>query len=177
MNPVSPSARTSSRLWLVIVVAGLFAGPALAQWKWRDANGQITASDRAPPSNVPDKDILQRPEPGVRRVAAAAPAAAPASAASAGAAATKPVTPLAADVEARKRAAEQEAAAKAKAEEARVAKLRAENCGRAQAQARALESGERMARYNAKGEREVIDDATRAAELSAARAVIASDCR
>ena len=35
-----------------------------AQWRWRDKNGQVNASDRPPPKDVPDKDILSRPVKG-----------------------------------------------------------------------------------------------------------------
>jgi cytochrome c biogenesis factor len=177
-------ATSSARSWRLpaaraIAAAGLLAvlaGPAFAQWKWRDANGQITASDRAPPKEIPDKDILERPT----NVAARRPAA-PASAADAAvplAAASAPArTALESEVEARKRAAEQQAAAKARAEEQRLAEQRAENCRRARNQVAALESGQRIARFNDKGEREVLDDKGRADELRVARDVIASDCR
>ncbi len=161
--------------------------PAHAQWKWRDANGRVTASDRAPPREVPDKDILTRPanananaSTSARRpYAMSEPAASAPQAASAPAAAVPgpPRTPLQAEVEAKRRAAEQEAAAKAKAEEERQAALRAENCKRARTQVTTLESGIRVARVNAKGEREMLDDSSRAEELKVARAVVAGDCR
>lgn len=86
-------------------------------------------------------------------------------------------TPLDRELEARKRAAEQEQAARQKAEDARLAAARAENCRRARSHAAALESGQRIARFNAQGEQEVLDDAGRADELRRAREVIASDCR
>ena len=44
----------------------LMAGPALAQWKWRDAAGKVQYSDLPPPAGVAEKDILQRP-PGQRQ--------------------------------------------------------------------------------------------------------------
>jgi len=148
--------------------------PADAQWKWRDAGGQVNISDRPPPNDVPEKDILARPSPQARTVAA--PPAPAASAASApGKAEVRP--PVDRELEARKQAAEQEQAAKAKAEADRLAAVRADNCRRARGQVAALESGERMARFNDKGEREVLDDKARAEELSRARAIVASDCR
>lgn len=153
-----------------------YADPVAAQWKWRDAAGQITVSDRPPPRDIPEKDILARPETNLRRpAAAAAPASAALAAASGGA--TAPRTPLDAEVEARRRAAEQDAAAKTKADEQRLAHQRAENCRRARAHLSALESGQRLARVNDKGEREVMDDKTRADEMRAAREVVSSDCR
>lgn len=181
--------RTVNRSALVVIglVLAAAALPASAQWKWRDANGQITASDRPPPKDVPEKDILARPtQPSVRRVVAPVAAAEPGAAQSAAegsapgapaAAASAPRTPLEKEVDARRRAADAEAAAKAKATEARNAEIRAENCRKARAHITALESGQRMARVNDKGEREVLDDKARADEMRAAREVVTSDCR
>ena len=148
-----------------------------AQWRWRDKNGQVNASDRPPPRDVPDKDILSRPA-DARRAAAAVPAAAPASGAeSTAAAASAPPTALEREVQARKRSAEQEQAAKAKAEEERLSAQRAENCRSARGHLVALDSGQRISRTNDKGEREVLDDKGRADEQRRAREVVASDCR
>jgi len=166
-----PTARLGG---LLVVALGLVLSmPALAQWKWRDANGRVTASDLPPPREIADKDILQRPGTAPRPAPAAA--AAPASAAPA-ASGPAPVK-VDKDLEARKRAADAQQQARQKAEEQRVAALRAENCSRARTHLATLESGQRMARINAKGEREVIDDATRADEVRRARDVISSDCR
>lgn len=155
---------------------------AQAQWTWRDKTGQVNASDRPPPRDIPDKDILSRPTSDTRRAAQTAPQAAPGAASTAAPAAVLPAAPAAKgpldrEIEARKRAAEQEQAAKAKADEERLAGQRAENCRRARGQLVALESGQRMARVNEKGEREVLDDRGRAEETRQAREVIAADCR
>lgn len=168
---VFPSRHVVQALIAICVLAAATA-PAQAQWKWRDANGQITASDRPPPKDIPDKDILGRPASSLRRAAAAA--AAPASAASGVVAAAS--TPLDAEVEARRRASEQQASAKARADEERLAAQRADNCRRARGHLAALESGQRIARTNERGEREVLDDKGRADEMRQARAVITSDC-
>jgi type IV secretory pathway VirB10-like protein len=160
-------------LALLLILATLLAAlPAQAQWKWRDKDGRITVSDRPPPREVPDKDILSRPAAAPRP--AASPASAPAPAAPA---ASAPMTALEREVQARRRAAEEEKAAKAKADEERNAARRAENCRQARNQLAALESGQRIARTNDKGEREVLDDAGRAQETQRARDVIASECR
>ena len=160
--------------------------PADAQWRWRDKSGQVNASDRPPPKDVPDKDILSRPAADARRAAAAAQAASPASGAegtaaaaagTAAAAASAPPTALEREVQARKRSAEQEQAAKAKAEEERLATQRSENCRAARGHLVALDSGQRISRTNDKGEREVLDDKGRADEQRRAREVVASDCR
>jgi len=156
-----------------LVAALAVATPAHAQWKWRDANGRITASDLPPPREVPEKDILQRPTAAVRPPLPAAPASAAASAA-------PPVAKAPAgekELEARKKAAEQQAQAKAKADEEKNAAIRAENCRRARSHLATLDSGQRMFRVNDKGEREIIDDRTRAQESQRAREVIASDCK
>jgi hypothetical protein len=181
-----PTARLAAALAGVALFA-LAVAPATAQWKWRDASGQITVSDLPPPKGIPDKDVLERPAPpSVRRPAPPTPttppgvaaAAAPASAASAAAAGAGPGrTALEAEVDARRRAAERDAAARTKAEEKRLAEQRAENCARARSQIAALESGQRIARFNDKGEREVLDDDARAQELRRAREVAAADCR
>lgn len=147
---------------------------AHAQWKWRDKSGQVNASDRPPPLDIPDKDILARPAPEVRRVFPEA-AASAASAASGGAAAQR--APAGdPQLEARRRAAEQDQASKSKAEEERLKTQRADNCRRARGHLAALEGGQRIARTNDKGEREVLDDRGRADEMRQARTVIASDC-
>jgi hypothetical protein len=153
--------------------------PAQAQWKWRDKDGRITVSDRPPPREVPEKDILSKPNPPARAAAPPAPAAAaaPGAATTPAAAASAPPTALEREVQARKRAADEEKAAKARAEEERNATRRAENCRQARNQLTALESGQRIARTNDKGEREVLDDQGRAQETQRAREVIASDCR
>jgi hypothetical protein len=146
--------------------------PAEAQWKWRDSRGQIHISDIPPPRDVPDKDVLQRPDSAARK---ASPPAAPA-APSASAAATKPA---AADpeLEERKRKAEQEQAARQKADEQKAKAARTENCQRAREQLATMESGMRVVRVRPDGEREYLSDEQRNSEAQRARAAIASDCR
>lgn len=173
LQPLSPSRVGAACLALTLALL-LAAAPAQAQWKWRDKSGQVNVSDRPPPRDVPERDILARPAASTdtRRAAPIAPAAA-ASAASAPVAAPA----VERELEARRRAAEQEREAKARAEEEKNKALRAENCRRARGQLAALESGQRLSRVNAKGEREVLDDRGRADEIRQARDVIASDCR
>jgi hypothetical protein len=186
-----PTLWRPAALALVAAATLLGAASAQAQWKWRDASGRITVSDRPPPREVPEKDILSRPQnlpvrgPAVVATAATpaaaggtAPAATPGGAAAPAApAASAPPTALEREVQARRRAAEAEQAAKAKADEERAAARRAENCRMARSQLAGLESGQRIARVNDKGEREVLDDQARAQETARAREVIASECR
>ena len=143
--------------------------PAQAQWKWRDKGGQITASDLPPPRDVPEKDILQRPDLTLRRPPA------PAASAASGLLPGKPAVDK--ELDARRRAGEQEQQAKVRADEEKLAGQRAENCRRARGHLSALETGQRIARVNDKGEREVLDDRGRAEETRQAREVIASDCK
>jgi hypothetical protein len=154
----------------VLLCVLALAVPAQAQWTWRDKDGRINASDRPPPRDVPDKDILTRP--AVRATAARTAASAASAAAS-----TAATAPQDRELEARKKAAEQDRAAKGKADEERVNAQRADNCRRARSQLAQLESGQRLSRINDKGEREVLDEPARNAELQRAREVIAADCR
>ena len=159
---------------LLAIGAGLLNLPAQAQWHWIDKNGRPVFSDRAPPPDIPEKNI--RRQPGSRPVALQAiplseAATAPKATASAPAAGEdKALT-------ARKQQAEQAEAAKRQAEEERMARLRADSCARARQAKAGLDSGVRIARTNEKGEREFLDDAARAAEAQRIDAVIASDCK
>jgi type IV secretory pathway VirB10-like protein len=163
---------------LLLALATLLAAPAHAQWKWRDKSGQVNVSDRPPPRDVPDKDILARPiPPDARKAVAAVTGGAPASAPVVSAPPLPDKPAVDRELEARKRAADQEASAKAKADEARLADKRADNCRRARSHLASLDSGQRIARVNDKGEREILDDRARAEEARQAREVIASDCR
>ena len=165
-----------SALVLVLVLALAIPASAQAQWKWRDPSGRTQYSDLPPPNGTAERDILQRPDAGPRRALAPLAAASGASAPASGA-------PLLAprgsepELDARRRKVEQEEVTRKTAEDARVAAGRGENCTRARAQMRTLDSGMRISRINEKGEREIIDDATRAAETQRARAVIAADCK
>jgi hypothetical protein len=163
--------------WTVAAVCAMLtaAAPetAWAQWKWKDGKGQVHVSDLPPPRDIPDKDVMQRPNDSVRRAAAAA--AAQASAASAGASVSKPkVDP---ELEARRARQEQEQKAREKAAEDKASSQRSENCQRARQHMATLESGMRLARVNEKGEREILDDKARAEEMQRARQVMASECR
>ena len=153
---------------LVALALMAAAGPAAAQWKWKDANGSVQYSDRPPPAGTPESAILSRPSGSSRLYLPTAPAA-PASAASA---------PPAKDpqLEARKREQDEAEAAKKRAEDEQRAKQRAENCQRARSYARTLEDGVRIARTNDKGEREILDDAQRAQEITRTKQVISADC-
>jgi hypothetical protein len=162
--------------WQCVVVLGalllcVVSMPASAQWKWRDAKGQVHVSDIPPPRDIPEKDVMQKPDPVARKPVAAPAAAFAASAAVAGKPSTDP------ELEERRRRGEQEKAAQAKSEEERMAALRKDNCNRAREQLNTLDSGQRIARVKANGEREILDDDQRAAETRRVREAMAVDCR
>ncbi|MCH7345776.1 DUF4124 domain-containing protein [Pelomonas sp. CA6] len=168
-----PSLRVLTPALLLVAMA-LAAGSAhaQAQWKWRDAQGRVQYSDRPPPPEVQDKDILVRPVSQPARVVVSPVGAATPKPASAPASSARPGE----DLSSRDRVAQQEAA-KQREEERKAAELRAENCRRAQAQLRMLEEGVRLARTNDKGEREILDDQQRVDETRRVKAVIAAECR
>ncbi len=158
-------------LVLALCTAALPAS-AQTQWKWRGANGKVQYSDRPPPAEVAEKDILGRPagarRPEVQEAQAAA------SAVAAAAPARKASDPA---LEAKRREAELAEKAKQKAEEERVEKQRAENCNRARTYAKSLQDGMRISRTNDKGESEILSDAQRAQEIARTQQVMASDCK
>ena len=163
--------------FFIALVGLVLAASAQAQWKWKDAKGNVQYSDRPPPSGTPDKDILLRP-PGAQRAITVVPAG---QAASAAASAPQPAAsaPTKAEQEAaaRQKQDQDREAAKQKEEERRVAAQRRENCSRAQASLRDLQSGIRITRTNEQGERIFMDDTQRQAEIDRTRNVMASECK
>ena len=168
-----PSLHRRLSAWcLAALVFG--AGPAMAQYIWKDNRGQVHVSDMAPPRDIPDKDVLQRPATRPSR-GQALPAGGSASAVPATALPGKlPVDP---ELEARRKRADDEAKARSRADEDRLALQRSENCQRARQQMAVLDNGQRLVRYNDRGERVLLDDAARADEAQAARRAMAQDCR
>lgn len=162
---------------------------AHAQWQWMDKDGRRIFSDRPPPAEVPEKNILKRPGRPAMTPTAAALAAAEQSGA-ADSSSTPSAAPNAAakgntiklpsvdsDLERKKKAIADQEAARRKAEEEKFAGQRAENCARAQADKKILASGTRLARTNASGEREVFDDRIRAEEGTRLQSAIDADCK
>ena len=163
---------------------GLATPSAMAQWQWIEKDGSKVYSDRPPPPDIPEKNILKQPgasraklpSPGSPAADAPADAAAPAVPAASAVTAPKP-SGVDKELEAKKKQAEAAEEARKKAEEAKQAKLRADNCVRAKQGKAALESGVRIAQTNAQGERIIMDDAARAAEAKRMDAIIATDCK
>lgn len=138
---------------------------ASAQWQWVDQDGRRVFSDKAPPPEVPDKNILRRP--GMRAAASAR----------AVAANVPKISGKDKVLEERKKQAEAAEAEKKKAQEEEVARAQADNCTRARQGKAQYDSGQRIARVNDKGEREILDDNQRAAEVKRLQEVIARDCK
>ncbi len=152
--------------------------PAFAQWQWIDKDGHKVFSDRVPPADIPEKNILKRPAGYAAKKAVPAPEASDVAAPSA--APAVPVVDKAAgvdkDLEAKKKAAADAEAAKKKAAEQEVMKAKVENCARAKQAKASFDSGVRISRTNAAGEREIMDDDARAAEAKRIQGIIAKDC-
>lgn len=184
------SKLTTKTLFLVVgfSLLTLNAGTVSAQWQWVEKDGRKIFSDRAPPAEIADKNILKRPLGATRTTAAATIVPAGTEVALGAKSVAAPVLPASkasapklsgkdAELEDKKKKADEEEAVKKKAEEEKVAKVKAENCGRAKIGLVTLQSGVRMSEVNAKGEPEVFDDAKRALETKRAQEVIDSSCK
>ena len=166
---------------LLIFATCLAALSAQAQWQWIDKDGHRVFSDRAPPSDVPAKNILKQPGASSRVVDGLANAtpAKPASAAAGDSASgdAPKLTTEDKDLAAKKKQAEAAEAAKVKAEEDRLAKIKSDNCERAKGNKAVIDSGVRVSQTNAQGDRTVLDDAGRAAELKRIQVVMDTNCK
>lgn len=171
---------TPTRL-LLILAAGILPLAASAQWQWVDKAGAKVFSDRPPPADIPEKNILKQPSSATRS-AAPVPSPAPAATAALSASAPRPggsaprLTGKDSELEAKKKQAEQEEAAKAKAQEEKNAADRASNCTSAKSNLATMQSGRRIQRTNANGEPEIMTDEARAAEARKMQDMIARDC-
>lgn len=167
---------------LVLGWISLLSLGASAQWQWIDKDNKKVFSDKAPPPEVPEKNILRRPgAPSSRPSFSPAPAAPEVDAAAAAAprvaaSGAKP-TGVDKELEEKTRKAEEAEKAKKAAEAQKVAQAKAENCTRARQAKATFDSGIRVARVNAQGEREIMDDKARAAEQERLQSVISTDCK
>lgn len=173
-----------SRTLILAVAGGAFSLTALAQWQWIDKDGRKVYSDRSPPADIPQKNILKMPRGAkivAEPVANDAPAATPGAAASAPVAKSDPNAPKLTgkdpQLEAKKKQAEEEEAAKKRANEEKIAKAKAENCDRSKKALNAFQSGQRITVTNSKGEREYMDDNAKAAEAKRLQGIIETDCK
>jgi len=180
--------RPNRALALTGLIALLIAGVAHAQWKWRDASGQLHYSDQPPPAGVPDGRILKSATPAARPGTAAPAAPGPAAAAGPGApeaggrTTQSAASPAAggtggdAELALRRRQLEREAADKKAAAEAQRSAQLARACEDLRANLRTLESGMRVARVNAQGEQEFLSDEERAARIDSTRRELRANC-
>ena len=132
-------------------------------------------SDRAPPADIAPKNILTQPSTKAIAPPSTGEAAAPVFP-SPVKAATPRLSGKDAQLEARKKQAEEEENLKKKAEEENLAKTRADNCERAIKALTTVQSGARISLINAKGEREFMDDADRVTEAKRLQGIAESDC-
>lgn len=168
---------------LLLVLALLASFGAAAQWQWKAKDGSRVFSDRPPPADVLEKDILKRPggakAPAQVDAVTAPTASAPRSAASgprtAASGAALKLSGKDAQLEAKKKEAEAQEAAKDKAEDAKAAAEKTENCQRARQAQAGLRSGDRVQTINSKGEREFLSDEARAVETRRLAGVL-GDC-
>jgi hypothetical protein len=196
------TARMTLHRFFLLALACAWAAAASAQYQWLDKDGRKVFSDRPPPMDVPQKNILKEPRALTpARASTAAPATAAAEPQAKGdasgappqtdgsTAAPAPQTGAGATgasgtdkslEEAKTKAEEQEKAQKKAQEEAKAkkdAQARADNCQRARQAKITLEPGRLVATTNAQGERAYMDDATRTAELQRAEQIIQRDCK
>ncbi len=152
--------------------------PALcfAQWQWIDKDGRKVFSDRSPPADIPDRNIIKQPFAGKARPVEPAEATAAAETPKPVASAPK-VSGKDKELQDKKKLADAAEAEKKKAQEEEYAKMRAENCERATRSKASFDSGVRITTTNVKGEREILDDTQRAAETRRLEKIIASDCK
>ncbi len=178
------------RIFLACAVLAT-CGLASAQYQWVDKDGRKIFSDRPPPADIPQKNVLKQPRGASRIQPSAPPMPAPESTTENGSQEAAPSAPTPAlatktgnsapgvdkALEDKKKQAEAAEAARKKEEEQKLAAQRAENCKRALSVKAGLDSGVRIARTNEKGERQFLDDAERAAEMQRVQAIIQSDCK
>jgi hypothetical protein len=163
------------QLFLTAIVTCALSLSASAQWQWVDKDGRKIFSDRPPPADIPEKNIVRQPNMRSRSAndAQTANGAQPA-AANASAPKSAGVDKELAEKAKQKTDAEE---AKRKQEEERIAKMQAESCARARQAMGGLSAGVRVARTNDQGEREFLDEAGRAQEASRIQAIIDQDCK
>ena len=169
----------ASKILILALAGGSFALTASAQWQWIDKDGHKVFSDRAPSSDIPQKNILKQPG---GKGAAALPGnetgIEPSSTEISLVKASAPkLSGKDAQLEARKKQTDEAEEAKKKAEDEKIAKAKTDNCERAKKAAATLQSGVRLSVTNAQGEREFMDDTAKATEAKRLQGILESDCK
>ncbi len=155
--------------YLLTVLVCLVSFQVSAHWQWLDKDGRKVFSDRPPPPEIPEKNILERPAVTLTTNTPSVPGPA--------AAASNP-RPGGVDRELaeKKKKLEEAEATRRKGDEEAVSKVKADNCARAKRARASFDSGRRIAQVNEKGEPEILDAAARSAEVNRLQAIIDSDC-
>ena len=170
-----------NRIRIILLTVGCIASMvASAQWQWVDKDGRKVFSDRAPPAEVLDKNILKRPGGlAVSTTAGKLSADGEASVSAAPQASSSAPRPSGIDKELteKKKKTDEAELAKRKAEEEKNLKAQVDNCARAKNAKASLESGRRMSHPNEKGEPVIMDAATRSAEINRIQSIVDSDCK
>ena len=164
------------------IAGGAFTLPALAQWQWIDKDGRKVFSDRAPPFDVLQKNILR--QPGSKPAGPAVPNLSKETMESPVLTASAPVQkpdapkPLGKDaqLETRKKQAAKAENAEKQTQAEKIAVAKADNCDRAKKGQASLLSGVRISVVNNRGEREFMDDNARSSEIQRLQAIADSDC-
>ncbi|MBA3059632.1 MAG: DUF4124 domain-containing protein [Gammaproteobacteria bacterium] len=163
--------------FIFLLLASLVSLAAQGQWQWTDKDGRKVFSDRAPPAEVLEKNILKRPGSNGTTKADAPASPAVATAAPQSVASAPKLSGLDKEMADKKKKADEAQAAQRKAEQEKITKAKIENCARAKQAKANFDSGVRISRINEKGEREVLDDAARAAELKRIQSIVDADCK
>ena len=163
---------------LTLGLTYLIATSALAQWQWIDKDGRKVFSDRPPPPEILDKNILKRPAGRAASLQSQSTTQEPSPAAAVKKTLDSPqLSGVDKDLLAKKKLADDAEAAKKKEAEEKLLKARVENCARAKGAKATFDSGVRVSRTNEKGEREIMDEAARASEMKRIQSIIESDCQ
>lgn len=143
----------------------LISGTCSAQWLWIDVNGTKVYSDQAPPSNIPDKNVLKKPNSFTPL---------PLEQTQSGQSKDKKEAKTVSSSASASADSKLSEAQKAQAEKQKMAK--AERCKNAKKDLVALNSGVRISSFNDKGEREFMDDKKRAEETKTKQKTVEADC-
>lgn len=173
-------------VWPVLLAATSTC--AMAQWQWVDKDGRRVFSDRPPPTDIADKNIISRPK-GYSTLADTKPsstASAPQDQANSNTDA-KVKADLAPsgkpadkgkdkELEAKKAAAEKAEANKKREQEAKNQAIKEDNCSRARKAQAMFANGYPIRMPNDQGQMVPMTDAQRAEESQRANEAIATNC-
>jgi hypothetical protein len=144
----------------LIVTTTLASVSAWAQWQWIDPQGKNVFSDIAPPTSIPEKNILRKP--GLTAPDTATPT---------------PSTPTPSELGKKVEEMKSKEDAQTQAQKERDAQQIADNCNRARRSQAGLQAGTRIGVTNDKGEQDFMSEQARASELQRIDEYIQSYCR